>query len=419
MITVQLLGGVCLRSGDALLCGPPAQRHRIALLTLIVAAWPQPLSRDRAMALLWPERDPAGARRLLNLAVHVLRSALGEDAIASVGDGLLLNPSQLRCDLHELRAAIAGGACERVAQVYTGPLLEGFFLGESTEFGYWLDHRRSELSHAYTGALLALAKRQERSGDVHGRVGACLRLVAADPHSGVYAQALMRALDAAGDRAGAIQHATEHAHRLRADLDLEPDPAVAALAEELRGGTPRCQPALTETVAPTVRVIGSTEIEDLLPALVDLLRETVDGGASLGFLPPLTHRDARRYWLSLGPELRGGSRLLFAATVGDRLAGSGQLALPRWPNGRHRAEVQKVMVAGSLRGCGIGRRLMQTMHDTARERGRSLLLLNTRRGDRAERFYRGLGYRDAGMIPGYSVGPEGESYDNLLLYRSL
>jgi hypothetical protein len=40
MITVQLLGGASLRSGDAPLSGPPAQRHRIALLTLIVADWP-------------------------------------------------------------------------------------------------------------------------------------------------------------------------------------------------------------------------------------------------------------------------------------------------------------------------------------------------------------------------------------------
>src|SRR5579862_6003753 len=106
MITVQLLGGACLKAGDVAVTGPPAQRHRVALLTLIVAAWPQPLSRDRAMALLWPERDLAGARRLLNLAVHVLRSALGESAIASTGDGLLLNPTGVSCDLHELRAAI-------------------------------------------------------------------------------------------------------------------------------------------------------------------------------------------------------------------------------------------------------------------------------------------------------------------------
>jgi TolB-like protein/Tfp pilus assembly protein PilF len=241
MITVQLLGGACLRSGDAPVGGPPAQRHRMALLALVVASWPQPLSRDRAMALLWPERDLANARRLLNLAVHVLRSALGERAIASTGDGLLLNPSHVTCDLHELRAAIAAGACERVVQLYTGSLLDGFHLGESTEFGYWLDEHRSELAHAYIGALFALAERQGESGDVRGRVGTCLRLVVADPYSGKHAQALMHALDSAGDRTAAIQHASDHAHRRRADLGLEPDEGVMVLARRLRDATARRQ----------------------------------------------------------------------------------------------------------------------------------------------------------------------------------
>jgi len=242
MVTVQFLGGACLRSGDTALGGPPAQRHRVALLALIVAAWPQPLSRDRAMALLWPERDVSNARRLLNLAVHVLRSALGESSIASTGDSLLLIPALVRCDLHDLRVAIAAGESERIARLYTGTLLEGFHLDDSTEFGYWLDERRTELAHAYTGALLAIASAQEKSGDVHGRVGTCRRLVASEPHSAVHARALMRALDAAGDRAGAIQHATEHAQRVRADLELEPDPSVAALAEELRLAPVRRQP---------------------------------------------------------------------------------------------------------------------------------------------------------------------------------
>lgn len=256
MITVQLLGGACLRSGDAPLSGPPAQRHRIALLALIVASWPQPLSRDRAMAMLWPEKDVASARRLLNLAVHVLRTALGEDSIASTGDGLLLNPSRVNCDLHELRAAIESDASDRVARLYTAPLLDGFHLDDSTEFGFWLDERRSELSHAYIGALLALAERQQESGDVHGRVRTCLRLAAADPHSGVYAQALMRALDDAGDTPGAIQHASEHARRLRTDLELDPDPKVVALAKQLRSGTLReRQVAAADQRVPSVAVL--------------------------------------------------------------------------------------------------------------------------------------------------------------------
>ena len=238
MIKVQLLGGASLRAGDVPLAGPPAQRHRIALLSLIVAAWPQPLSRDRAMAMLWPDRDLPKARRLLNLAVHVLRSALGEGSIVSTGAGLLLNPATLTCDLHELRAAVAANDAERIVRCYTGALLEGFHLGDSAEFGFWLDERRNELDHAYTGALRMVAEGQERSGDVHGRVRTCRRLVAARPHSAVYARALMRALDAVGDRAGAIRHASEYGRRLEVDLDLPPDPEVVALADQLRTAAP-------------------------------------------------------------------------------------------------------------------------------------------------------------------------------------
>lgn len=253
MIRVQLLGGASLRAGDTPVAGPPAQRHRIALLSLIVAAWPQPLSRDRAMALLWPERELSKARRLLNLAVHVLRSALGDDAILSAGDGLLLNPAVLTCDLHELRDAMAAGDAERIARCYTGALLDGFHLAESSEFGFWLDERRNELAHAYSGALRVLAADQERAGDVHGRVRTCRRLVAARPHSGMYARALMRALDAAGDRAGAIRHAEEHARRLAAELDLPPDPEVAALVEELRAAAPVRRPGAGSGTAPPAR----------------------------------------------------------------------------------------------------------------------------------------------------------------------
>ena len=258
MITVQLLGSACLRSGDMVLGGPPAQRHRIALLALIVDAWPQPLLRDRAVALLWPERDDAGGRRLLNLGIHVLRSALGEEAIVSRGDGLLLNPTHLVCDLHEVRAAIAADLPERVVELQTGPLLDGFHLAESAEFAHWLDQRRLELSHAYVRALLRLGQRQEQAGDAHGMVGTYRRLVAADPYSADYAQRLMRALDATGERAAALQHAAEHARRLQVDLELGPDPKVTALAAELREAPARRTPpseAASTPQLPSVAVL--------------------------------------------------------------------------------------------------------------------------------------------------------------------
>ena len=276
MVTIQLLGGACLRSGNGPLTGPPAQRHRIALLALIASAWPQPVSRDKAMAMLWPEKDLPSARRLLNLAIHVLRAALGDDAIASTGDGLLFNPDKANCDLLDLRAAIDSDASERIARLYTAPFLDGFHLDDSAEFGYWLDERRNELSHAYLAALLTLAQRQEQSGDVHGRVRTCLRLVAVDPHSGIYAQHLMNALYDAGDRLGAIQYAAEHGRRRRADLDLDPDPAVVALAEELRKA-PTTRPTTVDSarnlssiaVLPFMNLSGDAETESFADGITD------------------------------------------------------------------------------------------------------------------------------------------------------
>jgi serine/threonine-protein kinase len=55
-----------------------------------------------------------------------------------------------------------------------------------------------------------------------------------DPYNARYAIGLMQALDATGDRAGALQHAATHTAALGNDLGAAPDPGVAALAERLR-----------------------------------------------------------------------------------------------------------------------------------------------------------------------------------------
>ncbi len=254
MVSIELLGGACLRVGDTVLSGPPVQRHRVALLALILDAWPRPLPRDRALALLWPERDVAAARRLLNLSVHVLRGALGEGVIRSVGDGLVYEPAGAACDLHDLRAAFAAGDIDRAAQLYQGPLLDGFHLPESAEFMQWLDARRSELDAEYARALVAAADAAGRRGDAGTALRAARRLVALDPHSAHHACRLMRALDAAGDRPAAIRHAAEHTRRVREDLELPPDPAVEGLADELRRA-----PAATAAL-PSVAVLPFLEL---------------------------------------------------------------------------------------------------------------------------------------------------------------
>jgi acetyltransferase len=168
-----------------------------------------------------------------------------------------------------------------------------------------------------------------------------------------------------------------------------------------------------------VRTVPHGEFVPLVPVLSELLADAVNHGASLGFVPPMPYHEARAYLLSLHAELRAGSRLLLAACCQGRLVGSGQLVFPCWPTAQHRAELQKLVVDRALRGQGVGTLLMNALHDAAHGRGRSLIVLGTRHGEAPEQFYTRLGYQPAGVIPGYSVGPAGASYDVVSMYRHL
>jgi len=128
----------------------------------------------------------------------------------------------------------------------------------------------------------------------------------------------------------------------------------------------------------------------------------------------------RAYWLSLRGELRQGTRLLLAARdAGGGIVGTGQLVLPALPSSRHRAELQKLVVDSRVRGAGIGRQLMGALHAAALAHDRSLIVLGTRGGGRPEAFYQRLGYRVAGMIPGYTTDGAGRRYDHKSLYIDL
>ena len=57
MFSLRLLGGLSLQGDRTTLTGPATQRHRLALLALLAVSGSRTLSRDKLIALLWPERD--------------------------------------------------------------------------------------------------------------------------------------------------------------------------------------------------------------------------------------------------------------------------------------------------------------------------------------------------------------------------
>ncbi|MFF3517524.1 N-acetyltransferase family protein [Streptomyces sp. NPDC004393] len=151
--------------------------------------------------------------------------------------------------------------------------------------------------------------------------------------------------------------------------------------------------------------------------LAELLTDTVAGGASVGFLAPLDRAEALAWWKGRAAVVDAGGLAVWAATAGERLAGTVSLAFPDKPNSRHRAELVKLMVHRELRGRGLGSALLATAERAAAEAGITLLHLDTETGSPAEALYRTAGWTRAGVIPDYAATPAGALCPTTIFYK--
>ena len=150
-----------------------------------------------------------------------------------------------------------------------------------------------------------------------------------------------------------------------------------------------------------------------------LLRDAVESGASVGFLPPLAPEESRAFWQATLDEVASGTRLALGAWLDERLVGTVHLALATKPNGRHRGEVQKLLVHTTVRRRGIAQKLLDAIERAALESGRTLLVLDTEQGSDAERLYRRVGYTEAGVIPRFAATTAGPLTATVIFYKEL
>ncbi|HEX8920510.1 MAG TPA: GNAT family N-acetyltransferase [Pyrinomonadaceae bacterium] len=168
-----------------------------------------------------------------------------------------------------------------------------------------------------------------------------------------------------------------------------------------------------------IEQLSEEEAKAILPQLVGLLQDSIESGASVGFMPPLTAETAEDYWIETLTELGQGKRILLVSTEAQAVTGAVQLALCTKQNGLHRAEVQKLLVHTRFRQRGIARSLMKAVEDAARKVGRTLLVLDTEQASVAESLYESCGYTRAGVIPQYARNALGSLHPTVVFYRLL
>lgn len=263
VLALKLFGAPRVERSDGLVTGRAAQGRRLALLAFLALTRARLGTRDKLIALLWPESPSDRARQRLSDDLYILRSALGEDVVQTLGDELALNPGVMTSDVGAFERLLDEGHPEQAVQLVAGPLLDGFHLADSAEFDQWLDSERARLGQRYATALESLAESSESRAEFAAAVTWWQRLAAHDPGNGRVALRLMRALEAAGDRAGALRYARMHAALLREEFDAEPDPQVSMFAERLRVEPPEPSASEPSTVlrasVPPSRTVASDD----------------------------------------------------------------------------------------------------------------------------------------------------------------
>ena len=231
---LRLLGCLRLEATDAAHHQLNQRPRLLGLLAILAVARSDGVSRDRLMALLWPESDAPKARNALNQSVFAVRQALGESALVSEGASLRLDEQTLPSDVGLLFDAASEGRDDDVLSLAAGDFLDGAHVVPGDGFERWVDERRAAIRQTILVSLRRLADRARREGHTDRLVSALRRRIAFTPLETDAVIELMEALDASGDASAALAVAAEHAGVVAREFETAPSARVIVLERQIR-----------------------------------------------------------------------------------------------------------------------------------------------------------------------------------------
>ncbi len=286
MIRLQTLGAVALAADGEEVTGVLAQPKRLALLAFLATARPVGFqSRDRVLALFWPESDTAKARNSLRQALHQLRRALGDEAIVTRGEKDVGVASALvECDAAQFDAAIAERRDADALALYLGDFLPGLYVQDGDEANRWIDDERIRRKRDASEAARRLIEGARSAGDLEGARRWARRGVELEPTDEAAVRRLLEIQSELGDLPGAMNTFAELSRRLESEFGIRPSRELAKLVQEIGerpAATTEEMVALTPKLLPTTPALGARGWESTTPS---------DPAATSS--PPARRRDA-------------------------------------------------------------------------------------------------------------------------------
>ncbi len=242
-VEMRLLGRfIVLRDGAEIPAAAFGGRKVRTLLRILATRRGEFQSHDVLTDLLWLDRPPAEPAANLQVLVNRIRRATGEPALVQTGtrgyalsadpgyavDAERFSAALKACGL--LRGSDALAAYRIALADFTGePLAED-------RYADWAEPYRVQLFRTRQDALEQAAALAMEQGQAALAVEYAAVAAADEPLREVAALTLVRALDAAGDRAAALEQYDRYRRALAEELGLDPSPvALAVQAALLRG----------------------------------------------------------------------------------------------------------------------------------------------------------------------------------------
>jgi GNAT superfamily N-acetyltransferase len=154
--------------------------------------------------------------------------------------------------------------------------------------------------------------------------------------------------------------------------------------------------------------------------LSNLLIDCVQGGASVGFMLPISHAKAEAFWRSTSVSVERGERvMLVVEDAAGAITGTVLVILHQPENQPHRGEIAKMLVHPKVRRRGVGAALLAAAEGRARAAGKTLLVLDTVSGSDGYRLYARHGWERCGEIPHYALWPDGAPCATTIFFKFL
>lgn len=252
--------------GAARIEGPlgPVERLRtrtaFVLLVFLLLNCARSHAREELIDRFWPEDAPETARGKLRLALHSIRSALGDILDADRTAVRVAQPERVHSDRDELLRLVASaegdGRFERLKRavaLYRGPFLPGFY-------DDWAVAERERLESTVARALRELATRDADAGRWTEALDAANRLIALEPYDEAAHVLALRSLRALG-RPEAVARTLDWIRERFAEIGSRPGEATEAFAREVPSSIdePDEGPAFLGRDAEVARVVRAVE----------------------------------------------------------------------------------------------------------------------------------------------------------------